>query len=136
MFAYLPVRIARTCALFALLVVLPAELHAQEAPPLAPGDRIRISPPNGPAKQTGRFVSIDEETLVMKLDRTGDTLRVPVAEWPQLERSGGVRTQAKQHSGMRESGFSWVAQRVCCSGMPPASNPNRAAATCCALGQN
>ena len=87
MVAHLPERIARICALFALLVVLPAELHAQSAPPLAPGDRIRISSPSVSVEHTGEFVRMDEETLVLKRDRTGDTIRVALAEWPQLERS-------------------------------------------------
>ena len=89
----LPFLRARTTLSRVLLVVLLCAalpggpvLHAQEAPLLTPGDRIRISSPTAQVKQTGRLISMDEETLVLELDRTGDTVRLVRAEWPYLER--------------------------------------------------
>jgi hypothetical protein len=87
MFAASHMRFARTCALLALLVGLPAELLAQRVPRLRTGTPVRVlAPAVADTMLIGKVqVSIAAETLVLLRSGNASAIDVPHAAIIRLE---------------------------------------------------
>ncbi|MBA4158944.1 MAG: hypothetical protein H0X65_15915 [Gemmatimonadetes bacterium] len=87
MFAHSAVRIARTSALFALLVGLPAELLAQRVPHLGTGTPVRVlAPALADTLLIGKVkVSFAADTLVLLPSANTSAINVPHAAIVRLE---------------------------------------------------
>ncbi len=87
--------IAPRIALLAGALVLTAsiDLFAQQEPPVAPGDRVRVTAWSVvPGRPVGTIVSLGADTCVVALEGRAEPLMLPLASVTRLEVSRGQRS--------------------------------------------
>jgi hypothetical protein len=85
----------------ALLILVPIGLHAQQEPPVAPGDRVRVTAPSVSARPVvGQLLAMHSDSLSIEAEkwRPGghrqQVVNVPVGSLTQLEVSRGRTSKA------------------------------------------
>jgi hypothetical protein len=93
----------RIASLVAVLVVTaPLALVAQQEPPVAPGDRVRVSAPSVVEMRVVGFVaSLDRDTLVLNAEGGAVLLTVPFASVTALEVYRGRKSRVWQRCAHR-----------------------------------
>jgi hypothetical protein len=69
-----------------------ASAQASDSPVPAPGTRIRVVTARPVTSVTGALVASSADTLVLRADKTGDTVSVPLSRVSRLDISRGTRT--------------------------------------------
>ncbi len=78
----------------ALVLTAQADLFAQQEPPVAPGDRVRVLAPTIVAGErlVGTIVSMGPDTCVLEIEGRSDPTALPVAPVTRLEVSRGQKS--------------------------------------------
>ena len=91
---------------FSLLLLAPlANLAAQEATPLSPGARVRVSALRQ-GRKTGILMAINADTLVLKLMKKNTPLAIPLSSVTRLDVSLGWSQHKNAGKG---AGFGFIA---------------------------
>jgi hypothetical protein len=70
----------------ALVLTAPVDLFAQQEPPVAPGDRVRVTAPTiDPDPFVGTLVSMGADTCVLEIEGRAEPLALPLASVTSLE---------------------------------------------------
>jgi hypothetical protein len=81
------------CLVVALLLTASAHVFAQEEPPVAPGDRVRVTvPTNDPDRLVGTVVETGADTCLLAVQNRADTLALSFASVTSLEVSRGQKS--------------------------------------------
>jgi hypothetical protein len=91
----------RIASLVAVLVLTASvDLFAQQGPPVAPGDRVRVTAPTiDPDMFVGTLVAMGADTCVLEVEGRAEQLALPLASVEKLEVSLGQKTKAGQYAG-------------------------------------
>jgi hypothetical protein len=85
----------------ALVLTASVDLFAQQEPPVAPGDRVRVTAPN---EVSGRFVGtvmkIGADTCVLEVEGRAEALALPLASVTSLEVSRGRKSNILKGAGI------------------------------------
>jgi hypothetical protein len=89
------------CLVAALLLTASVSLFAQEEPPVAPGDRVRVTAPTiEPDRLVGTVMEIGADTCVLEVEGRADTLALPLASVTKLEVNWGSESNAARGAGL------------------------------------
>lgn len=79
----------------ALVITAPIHLVAQEEPPIAPGDRVRVTAWSVvPGRPVGTVLAFGADTCVLQLEGRAEPLALPLASVTRLEVSRGQKSNA------------------------------------------
>jgi hypothetical protein len=85
----------------ALVLIASVDLFAQQEPPVAPGDRVRVTAPTiDPDPFVGTFVSMGADTCVLLVEGRAEALALPFASVTSLEVSRGRKSYALAGAGI------------------------------------
>lgn len=83
--------------LTALVLTASADLLAQQAPPVAPGDRVRVTTRT---KLVGNLVTLSADTCVLHVEGRDASLSLPIASLTKFEVSRGRKSNALKGLGI------------------------------------
>ncbi len=85
----------------ALVLTGSADLFGQEAPPVAPGDRVRIAAPEiVNDRVVGTVVALKPDTLAVNVENRDSPLALPLASLTKLEVSQGQKSRTLKGAGI------------------------------------
>ncbi|UCC84511.1 MAG: hypothetical protein JSW46_06175 [Gemmatimonadota bacterium] len=122
----------------ALILTAQAGLFAQQEPPVAPGDRVRVTAPTiEPDPLVGTFIALGADTCVLEVGGRAEPLVLPLASVTNLEVSQGHKSKMLKGAvlGLLIGGFvGGVSGAAACSGDKCEASAGEMAMYCGAIG--